>query len=104
LASVPGQAGWTWYTGSAAWYLRALVDGVLGVEARLDGLKVQADLPDQWDHVRIKRVFRGVTYDITVRRATPGEPPGCRVNGQDWAGDCLPTADPGTTQAVIVTI
>lgn len=101
-AGVPGQGGWSWYTGSAAWYLRALVDGVLGVTAHLDGLRVQADLPDNWDRFRIKRTFRGVVYDITVRRATPGEPPGRHVNGEPWRGDFLPSAAPGTVQTVTI--
>ncbi len=54
-----GKGGWTWYTGSAAWYLRALVEGVLGIEATMDGLLVQADLPEEWESFRVQRRFRG---------------------------------------------
>jgi cellobiose phosphorylase len=100
LAMAPCQAGWTWYTGTAAWYLRTLVEGVLGIEAHLEGLKVQAALPDQWDHFRVRRMFRGAIYDITVRRAAFGERSGCLVNGQDWPGEFLPIADPDTIQTV----
>jgi len=99
LAPVPGQGGWTWYTGSAAWYLRALVDGVFGIEATINGLKVHPELPDAWDQFRIRRWFRGATYDITVKR---GESSRCTVNGELWSGDYLPIAQPGTTQTVII--
>ena len=99
-AEIPGQGGWTWYTGSAAWYLRALVEGVLGVTAQIDGLVVRADLPDDWERFRIKRAFRGAVYDITVRRAVGDEQPGCRVDGDLRPGDVLPVAPPGTIQTV----
>lgn len=104
LAPVPGQAGWTWYTGSGAWYLRALVEGVLGITAHRDGLRVRAGLPDGWDRFRVRRPFRGAVYDITVRRAAAGEPPGCCVNNAPWSGDCLPPADPGSVQTVEVVL
>lgn len=68
----PGQASWTWYTGSGAWYLRALVEGVLGVRASRDGLQVDAGLPDDWDHFRLQRHFRGAIYDVEVRHAAAG--------------------------------
>ncbi len=100
-AAVPGQAGWTWYTGSAAWYLRALVEGVLGIETRLEGLRVHAALPDGWEQYRIQRRFRGSLYDITVRRAAPGEQPGCRVDGQLWAGEYLPLPTGDTVHVII---
>lgn len=99
-----GKGGWTWYTGSAAWYLRALVEGVLGIEATLNGLRVQAQLPEEWESFRVQRRFRGATYDITVRRAQPGEESGCTVDGQRWQGDTLPVCEPGTTLRVEVVV
>ncbi len=104
LAPRPGQGGWTWYTGAAAWYLRALVEGVLGVSARLDGLSVAGDLPAEWDGFRLRRRFRGATYDIDVHRAAPGEPPGRSVDGRPHAGAALPLAAPGAVMAVRVVV
>ena len=86
----PGRAGWTWYTGSAAWYLRAFVEGVLGISAQLDGIHLPTELPAAWDRFRIRRSYRGAIYDITVRRARPGELPGWTVNGTRLAGSILP--------------
>lgn len=100
LAAQPGQGGWSWYTGSAAWYLRALTDGVLGIEARLQGLCIKADMPPNWSQFRIKRPYRGAVYDITVRRVNTGEAVGCWVNGTAWEGEFLPMAPAGTIQKV----
>jgi cellobiose phosphorylase len=96
-----GRGAWTWYTGSSGWYLRALVEGVLGVEARLDGLHVARDLPARWDGYRIVRPFRGARYAIRVRRALAGEAPGCTVNGEACARETLPIL-PGTVEVEIV--
>jgi cellobiose phosphorylase len=95
-----GRGGWTWYTGSAAWYLRALIEGVLGVEATKDGLRVQAALLAGWDGYRIKRRFRRVTYDIQVQRAFAGEAIGCTIDGQAWQAETLPILEPGTEHLV----
>lgn len=99
-----GRGGWTWYTGSAAWYLRALIEGVLGIEATLDGLRVRADLPQEWAQFRLQRRFRGAVYDITVRRADPGEEPGCTVNGERWHAETLPLGEVGKVYRVEIRV
>ena len=40
LSDTPGRAGWTWYTGSAAWLHRVAVEWVVGVRAVWGGLLV----------------------------------------------------------------
>ncbi|RTH40133.1 glycosyl transferase family 36 [Thermus scotoductus] len=92
LSPTPGRAGWTWYTGSAAWNLRAIVEGLLGLEATLEGLKLEAQLPEDWDGYRVTRRYRGTTYQIRVRRAEPGEARGLWVNGKPWNNPVLPQA------------
>jgi cellobiose phosphorylase len=94
------RGGWTWYTGSAAWYLRALIEGVLGVEATLDGLRVQGELPNGWDSYSIKRRFRQGTYLIRVRRAFHGEPTSCIIDDQPWPSELLPIPEPGREHIV----
>lgn len=104
LSDTPGRAGWTWYTGSAQWYLRVLVEGVLGIQATVDGLRVRHDLPDTWDGYRVRRQFRGAEYDITVRRAASHEQPGCLVDNVRWEGDVLPLAPAQSVQRVEILI
>jgi len=99
-----GRGGWTWYTGSAAWYLRALVEGVLGIEATLNGLRVQAQLPEKWEAFRVQRRFRGAVYEITVRRAQPGEAVRCSVDGRLWQGETLPVFEAGTMHRVEIVL
>lgn len=102
LAKTPGLAGWSWYTGSAAWNMRAIIEALLGLEARPDGLHLQAALPNGWDDYHIQRRYRGATYEITVRRARPDENPRCTVNDQAWEGTRLPIGATGSVNRVEV--
>jgi cellobiose phosphorylase len=98
------RGGWTWYTGSAQWYLRALLEGVLGIAARRDGLQLQAGLPDGWDGYRVVRKFRGALYDIQVRRVTGKEEIEYLLDGQPLESDVLPIPEPGAEHVVEINI
>ena len=45
VSSAPGregEAGWTWYTGSAGWYFRAVTEELLGIRLRRGALTVES--------------------------------------------------------------
>lgn len=61
-----GRAGWTWYTGSAAWMTRMALEWICGVRATDDGLVVAPCAPEDWAGYRVQRKFRGDMFDIEV--------------------------------------
>jgi len=61
-----GQAGWTWYTGSAAWMWKVGIEWILGVRPTFDGLVIDPCIPREWKGFKIERKFRGATYQIEV--------------------------------------
>lgn len=61
-----GRGGWTWYTGSAAWLFKAGTEWILGVRGSSDGLVIEPCIPKEWKEYRVKRIFRGSTYNIRV--------------------------------------
>lgn len=63
-----GRAGWTWYTGSAAWLHRVVAEWVLGVRPTWDGLLVDPCLPPGWERAKIVRPWRGKTVEIEITR------------------------------------
>ncbi len=70
-----GMGGWTWYTGSASWFQKVIVDWILGVRATKEGLLIDPCIPKEWEQFTIKRIFRGTEYDIKVinkERVTSG--------------------------------
>jgi len=61
-----GRAGWTWYTGSASWYQKVIVDWILGVRAVDGGLVIDPAIPAEWDGFKLKRLYRGCSFEIEV--------------------------------------
>jgi len=61
-----GMGGWTWYTGSAAWFQKVIVDWILGIRATKDGLLIDPCIPEDWKKYSVTRIFRNTTYNITV--------------------------------------
>ncbi len=68
-----GRAGWSWYTGSAAWLPRVLSEWVLGVRPTWDGLELHPCLPPSWQRAAMVRPWRGARLRIEIERV-PGLP------------------------------
>lgn len=67
-----GEAGWSWYTGSAGWYFRVVAEDLLGL--RLTGGKLSASpvLPEGWDGFEaVWTDGRGAEHRITASRKGP---------------------------------
>ena len=62
-----GRGGWTWYTGSAAWLFIAGTEWILGIRATSAGLLIDPCIPKEWKGYSVKRIFRGITYNIIVK-------------------------------------
>ena len=95
-----GEAKNSWLTGTAAWSFVAVSQGILGIRPDYDGLRVHPCLPDAMDGFTACRIFRGVRYEITVRR---GETKGLVADGQPVEGDLVPLSA-GPVVRVTVTI
>jgi cellobiose phosphorylase len=60
------MGGWTWYTGSASWFQKMIVDQILGIRASKEGLIIDPCIPKDWNSFSVKRKFRGTHYFITI--------------------------------------
>ena len=69
-----GMAGWTWYTGSANWFQKVIVDWILGIRATADGLLIDPCIPSDWKSYSVKRLFRKTIYNIKVFNQAKGNP------------------------------
>jgi cellobiose phosphorylase len=97
-----GRAGWTWYTGSAAWLHRIVAEWVLGVRPDWQGLRIDPCLPPAWDRARMTRSWRGATYDIRIERGGSGMV--VTLNGRDIEGGLLPVPKAGEHHEVRVKV
>ncbi len=68
-----GRGGWTWYTGSAAWMYRLIVESLLGLERQGDKLWFAPCLPADWEGFKIHYRYRETIYHIRVRQSAAGK-------------------------------
>ncbi len=61
-----GRAGWTWYTGAAGWYYRAMLEGILGFQKQENTLSIRPCIPREWPGFSLTFRFGAATYQITV--------------------------------------
>jgi cyclic beta-1,2-glucan synthetase len=61
-----GRGGWTWYTGSAAWIYRVVLQSILGLNRRGDRLCFAPCVPADWPEFHIRYRFGATTYEITI--------------------------------------
>lgn len=62
-----GRAGWTWYTGSAGWMYRVLLESLLGFDLRGDVVLLKPCLPASWPGFTLRyRFAEGTVYTFEV--------------------------------------
>ncbi len=62
-----GRAHHPFMTGSGGWAYYSVTHYMLGIRPSFDGLTIDPCIPGNWEGFRVQRVFRGITFDITVR-------------------------------------
>jgi cellobiose phosphorylase len=68
LAPHTGRGGWTWYTGSAGWMYRLVVESLLGLKLEVDRLRFSPCLPPDWNNFALRYRYCETYYDIAVQR------------------------------------
>ena len=62
----PGEAKNSWLSGTASWNFYAITQYILGVKPDYYGFSINPCIPSKWDGFKMKREFRGATYNIEV--------------------------------------
>ena len=97
-----GRAGWSWYTGSAAWMYRAAIESVLGLRRRGTHFSINPCIPSSWPAYEITWRVETTRYVISV--SNPGRL--CRgvvessVDGVGVNPDAIPLVLDGGTHQV----
>jgi cyclic beta-1,2-glucan synthetase len=87
-----GRGGWTWYTGSAGWMYRLLVETLLGVNLEGESLQLSPRLPAQWNQMKIHYRYRDTVYHIAYARSSEAAAslPPAKLDGQALPGRTVP--------------
>jgi cellobiose phosphorylase len=92
-----GRGGWSWYTGSAGWMYRLLLESLLGLRLEVvqgaAWLHLQPCLPDAWPGYSLDYRHRGTLYRIEVQCTDASGDAGLFVDGVQQDGPALRLAD-----------
>lgn len=67
-----GRGGWTWYTGSAGWMYRLIIESLLGLSVDIDQLRFAPHFPADWKAFTVDYRYRATSYRIKVLRMASG--------------------------------
>jgi cellobiose phosphorylase len=100
-----GRGGWTWYTGSAGWLYRLIVESLLGLRLEGNTLHLAPCLPVDWPGFKLRYRYRETVYYIVVTQTPAGESETrIRVDGVERSDLMIPLVDDRQEHAVTVTI
>jgi cyclic beta-1,2-glucan glucanotransferase len=66
VAPHTGHGGWTWYTGSASWMYRLIIESLLGLRLEIDELRFAPCFSADWTGFKVHYRFHETVYHITV--------------------------------------
>ena len=97
-----GRGGWTWYTGSAGWMYRLLIETLLGLNLEGDQLRLTPRLPKTWNNFKIYYRYRQTHYHIIITLVAPGSPDAnlLTLDGQEISGNTIPLRDDGREHSI----
>jgi cyclic beta-1,2-glucan synthetase len=72
LSPHTGRGGWTWYTGSAGWMYRLIVESLLGLRLEAGTLRFAPCLPADWKGFTVHYRYRETVYHIAVLQTVCG--------------------------------
>ncbi|MBQ7652912.1 MAG: DUF3131 domain-containing protein [Clostridia bacterium] len=76
-----GECGWTWYTGSAAWYYVTVVESMLGVTFDHGKIKFRPRLPSSMDEAFLRLKLKDTVHLITIKKSIVNK---LTVNGVEY--------------------
>lgn len=101
-----GRGGWTWYTGSASWMYRAVLESIVGFKLRGDRLAIEPCIPRAWREFEITYKRASTTYKLLVEN-----PHGLNhgvgkieLDGEQLNTPDIPLVDDGKEHVVRITL
>lgn len=101
-----GKSYQSWTTGTSAWCLMGLYEGIMGVKSDYDGLRIEPCFPAEWGGAELTRQFRGARYHVVIKNPQHIKNAVAKitVDGAPVAGTVLPDFGDGLRHEVEVTL
>ena len=105
VAPHTGRGGWSWYTGSAGWMYRLIVESLLGLRREADRLGFAPCLPPAWASVGLVYQYGVTPYRITLTQVeSDARAITVRTNGVVQPEAAISLVDDGVEHVVDVAI
>ena len=66
-----GRGGWSWYTGSASWMYRAVLESIIGLKIKNHIMSINPRIPKEWNEFRLIYRREKTTYEINIFNHQP---------------------------------
>jgi cellobiose phosphorylase len=99
-----GRGGWTWYTGSASWMYRLVLESLLGLQQEADLLHVAPCLPVAWKGFTLQYRWGRTVYAIEVQQVPGASEVRVVLDGLLQATAVVPLQDDGVAHSVVVQV
>jgi cellobiose phosphorylase len=93
-----GRGGWSWYTGSAGWAYRLIIESLLGIQRHGDAITVHPLLPHGWSSISL--VYRHGSSDYQINAARSEGEYQIMLDGVLLSGNIIPLIDNGQRHIV----
>ena len=105
LSPHTGRGGWTWYTGSASWMYRLILESLLGLRLQVDRLNFAPCLPADWTSFKVHYRYRETFCHITVLQTqADSDATHVTVDGVEQHDNAIPLIDDHQEHSVEVRI
>jgi cellobionic acid phosphorylase len=98
-----GRSSQLFNTGTVSWVYRSLVEGLCGLRGGREGLEVSPKMPSEWEGMKVTRLFRGATFEVSVKRGETKETK-VVVDGKALDGVVVKGIEAGKTYVVEVDV
>ncbi len=97
-----GEAPLSWITGTSGWVFRGIIENIIGVKADFEGLRIEPNLPQHFECVSVKRVFRNCVYNITINGVHSNDNYVIIVDGNRVDGNIVPVFNDNKEHNILV--
>ncbi len=99
-----GRGGWTWYTGSAGWLYRLIIESFLGLQQEGDKLKFSPCVPEEWESFKVHYRYGETLYHILVTQKNSVKEMIVTLDGEVQADRMITLTDNGVEHNVQIEI
>ncbi len=88
-----GRGGWSWYTGSAGWLYRLMLETLLGLTLEEHKLHFKPRLPENWEAFTVEYRYEETVYHIRVTQTAGAKKESLIIDGVEQRDLVIALAD-----------